>query len=61
MALRWPVVDMKRNLLSLLQTKNMRAAKVQGPRIRPLMPGAKSILLEKLVMRSSVPNPEAHV
>lgn len=61
MALRWRDIDMKRNLLSLLQTKNMRTAKVQGPEIRPLMPGAKSILLEKLAMRSSVPDPEAHV
>ncbi|MCW4579221.1 site-specific integrase [Gluconacetobacter entanii] len=37
MALRWRDIDMKRNLLSLQQTKNMRTAKVQGPEIRPLM------------------------
>lgn len=39
----------------------MRTAKIQGPETRPLMPGAKSILLEKLAMRSSVPDPGAHV
>ncbi|GAA4491159.1 site-specific integrase [Gluconacetobacter tumulicola] len=47
-SLRWCDVDIERRVITLYQTKMMYKSTVQGPERRPLMPGARRLLLEKL-------------
>ena len=54
-ALRWRDINFGAQTISLLRTKTMRHAKVKGPEIRPMMPGALALLREKLIGMSGSP------
>ena len=55
--LTWADVDLDARLISLGRTKSMAHAEERGPEVRPLMPGARAVLLEKLAGMVARPEP----
>ncbi|NHN86888.1 tyrosine-type recombinase/integrase [Acetobacter musti] len=57
-SLRWCDVDLTARTISLAHTKTIHLAEERGPEIRPLMPGARALLREKLASFDAPPAPE---
>ncbi|MFT8897173.1 MAG: hypothetical protein ABF968_09475 [Acetobacter sp.] len=58
-SLRWCDVDLTARIICLAHTKTIHLAEERGPEIRPLMPGARARLREKLALLHVPPAPEA--
>lgn len=57
MSLTWADIDLDGKTLSLARTKNEKHREEHGPEKRPLMPGARRLLIEKLDTYDVSPSP----
>ncbi|MCX2563696.1 tyrosine-type recombinase/integrase [Acetobacter thailandicus] len=57
LSLRWCDIDLDGKTISLARTKNEKHREEHGPEKRPLMPGARRLLIEKLASYEHEPKP----
>ncbi|MBS1102123.1 site-specific integrase [Gluconobacter sp. Dm-62] len=57
-SLRWRDVNLMARTISLRHTKTLHLAEEKGPELRPLMPGARALLYDKLNTLSASPDPD---
>ncbi|MFT8720691.1 site-specific integrase [Acetobacter sp.] len=61
LSLTWGDVDLEGKTISLARTKNEKHREEHGPEKRPLMPGARRLLLEKLATCENQPKPHEKI